>query len=471
MYAFSVLEDMPLLPPGKNWRKKHMNKKIRPRIFSVLLAVMLVSMVAVSAVSAQGITGTPTAGSGEPALVIGDSMDVLVAGATSVSDMQASGITEPEELNIPKGIIRYDLVTFDHAALSKQVQSVLPLRIHGKEYQAELHRMDFEQIDDGIDSYEGTIAGVDGSDVLLTTGKNVLVGSVTLGNETFWITPVESRARAEKETSPLHVIYSSQDIENPDRSVVIDYGTLTPPEGYTSTDGSEGLESSTIGLRDQYATVTLLVVTDNQFYQDQSNWKAVAQDIVAEANRQFDRDDIMVALSVMAYTDSRRTQLSSQSDILSNPVAAFERVYPNSDLDLWASDLALYVGGYDADGSAQGLSYGYYPANHRHAWAQMVPDDLWYQGTTHGRRCVSIHELGHLFDTGHQDLDQNRTTPSYRRACQWFDPLPKISVTYSFFNEAMSTTEFSSDNYHGDADHDNARRIRETKWTVANYHS
>jgi len=44
-------------------------------------------------------------------------------------------------------------------------------------------------------------------------------------------------------------------------------------------------------------------------------------------------------------------------------------------------------------------------------------------------------------------------------------------VTYSYFNELMSTTEFSSDDYHGDADHDNARRIRETKWTVANYHT
>jgi len=213
------------------------------------------------------------------------------------------------------------------------------------------------------------------------------------------------------------------------------------------------------------------VTTDNQFYQDQSNWKAIAQDIVAEANRQFGRDDILVSLNVMAYTDSRRVQLSNQPDILSKPIDAFERVYPNDDLDLWASDLALYLGGYNADGSAQGTTYGYYPHHHRHAWAQMVADDIGYLGTTHGRRCVSIHELGHLFDAGHQDLEPERPIPSYRRACLWFDLLPKISVTYSFFNEAMSTTEFSSDDYHGDANHDNARRIRETKWTVANYHS
>ena len=442
----------------------------------MLLAVLLLSIVVVSAVSAQDVTGTPATGDGEPVLVIGGSMDVLIAGATSVSDMRTSGITEPEELNVPKGITRYDLVTFDHIALNKQVRGVLPLRIHGKEYQAELHRMDFEQIDDDIDSYEGMIAGVDGSDVLLTTGGNVLVGSVTLGDETFWITPVESRVRAEKEASPLHVIYSSRDVENPEKPVIIDYGTLTPSEGYATAEAPENLESSTIGLQDQYATVNLLVVTDNQFYQDQSNWKSVAQDIVAEANRQFGRNDILVSLCVMAYTDSRRVQLSNQHDILTEPLDAFERVYPNSDLDLWASDIALYVGGYDAAGSVQGSTYGYHPYHHRHAWAQMVGEDLGYLGTTHGRRCVSIHELGHLFDTGHQDPDSERPNPSYRKAYQWYQPLSpplnlKNTVTYSFFNELLSTTEFSSDDYHGDADHDNARRIRETKWTVANYHS
>jgi hypothetical protein len=103
-------------------------------------------------------------------------MNMLIAGAASVSDLEAAGIPEPEELNVPKGATRYDLVTFDHAALNKQVrEGVLPLRIHGKEHRAELQRMNFERIDDGIDSYEGMIVGVDGSDVLLTTGENAVV--------------------------------------------------------------------------------------------------------------------------------------------------------------------------------------------------------------------------------------------------------------------------------------------------------
>jgi hypothetical protein len=110
-----------------------MKGKIGMWTFSLVLAVLLVSMALVSAVSAQNVTGTPAAGDGEPTLLIGDSTDVLIVGATSVSDMRASGITEPEELNVPKGITRYDLVTFDHAALNKQVSGVLPLQILRKD--------------------------------------------------------------------------------------------------------------------------------------------------------------------------------------------------------------------------------------------------------------------------------------------------------------------------------------------------
>lgn len=180
-----------------------------------LLVCLIVVAAIVLGADARGSAEPPTADS-EPALVIGDSMNILVAGAASVSDLEAAGIPEPEELKIPKGVTRYDLVTFDHAALNKQVrEGVLPLRIHGKEHRAELQRMNFEQIDDGIDSYEGTIVGVDGSDVLLTTGEDVLVGSVTLDGETFWITGVEPRSRAGQSASPLHIIYSSKNVRQP----------------------------------------------------------------------------------------------------------------------------------------------------------------------------------------------------------------------------------------------------------------
>lgn len=96
-------------------------------------------------------------------------------------------------------------MTFNHAALSREMEGgTLLLRVRGTEYLAEVHRMNFEQIDDDIDSYEGgRIVGVGESDVLLTTSENGLIGSVTLGRETFRIEGgVEPRARAERSASP-----------------------------------------------------------------------------------------------------------------------------------------------------------------------------------------------------------------------------------------------------------------------------
>ncbi|MDD4252265.1 MAG: hypothetical protein PHT74_03860, partial [Methanoculleus horonobensis] len=67
-----------------------MNGKTGMRVFSLLTALLLVGVGVVSAVSAQDVTGTLPADSSEPVLVIGDSMDVLITGTTSVSDMRAS---------------------------------------------------------------------------------------------------------------------------------------------------------------------------------------------------------------------------------------------------------------------------------------------------------------------------------------------------------------------------------------------
>jgi hypothetical protein len=169
-----------------------------------LLVCVIVAAAVVLGAGAQNPAGVPV-------LAFGDFTHVIVAGATSVSDLAAAGIPAPDELKIPKGVGRYDIVTFDHAALSREIEGgTLLLRVRGTEYLAELHRMNFEQIDDGIDSYEGMIVGVEGSDVLLTTSEGGLTGSVTLNGETFRIEGVEPRARAERSASPLHVIYSSR---------------------------------------------------------------------------------------------------------------------------------------------------------------------------------------------------------------------------------------------------------------------
>jgi PKD repeat protein len=201
----------------------------------------------------------------------------------------------------------------------------------------------------------------------------------------------------------------------------------------------------------------------------------VAQDIIAEANRQFGRDDIGVIL-VPNYNDSKRQVLSDQFDIMTNPLNASYTVYPNASLDSYSADLCLYLGGYDVFNGwdfAQGASDGYNNTPHgRHSWAQMVPDNLpiplGYLGTSKGRRVISIHEIGHQFDADHQD---NTNPPFYNRAFTWggSPPLNYQTVMWSEYSETAGTYEFSSLSHMGDTTRDNARRIRDTKGEVSGY--
>jgi hypothetical protein len=460
---FLVLESMPLLPPRRKIGGKQMKNKLKKWGY-LLTCLVAIAMIA-QGVSAQGTVVSVKESFNGSDIVIGEHMNVLVQNATSISDLKSSGIIEAEDLKIPEGIVRYDLVTFDHVGLNKEIQSILPIQINGKEYTIVLNRMTFENLDDGIDSYEGSIQGIKGSNALLTTGKNVLIGSILVDNETFWITPIEPRERAEKSQSPLHIIYSSKDVKKQEKPAIIDYGPVTP-ENRNSTDRIEqhaGLYIERTKETKQVYTVNIIVATDNQFYQDETNWKATAQDIIATANQQFGRDDIQVSLCVMAYDDSRRNQLSNHSDIISDPLGAFLDVYPNSDLDLWSADLGLYLGGYDHTGTVQGAAIGF-NNNGRHAWAQMVTDwdDGAYWGTTQGRRCVSIHEIGHNFNADHED------TTGYNQAYAFNFGLSH-TVMWSYYVEYVNSYEFSSDNYNGDATHDNARAIREAKAWVAGY--
>lgn len=141
---------------------------------------------------------------------------------TSKANLSSVNIQKPEELQIPANINKFDVVTFDHALLNAHLKSGkgISFFIGGTDYQVELTPMKFENItrlraanDDGIDSYRGTLPGVN-SEISFTTGKNVIIGSVSINGETFWIIPVEPRARTEISVAPLHIIYSSRNVRN-----------------------------------------------------------------------------------------------------------------------------------------------------------------------------------------------------------------------------------------------------------------
>jgi len=327
--------------------------------------------------------------------------------------------------------------------------------------------MNFENIDDDIDSFHGAVPEIKNSDILFTTDKNVIIGRVTLENDIFWIIPIEPKARTEISQMPLHIIYNSKDVS--DRNFIIDNGTVKIDVETVPSVSLEKPLSLQLTPPDQTVYVNILVATDREFFTNEPSWVASAQNIIAETNWVLSNSDIRVEL-IPIYDATRRNQFSDNATKFSNPLGLFMYLYPPSDLNYYYSDIAIYLGGNNRDGEAQGESFGFTnpPVLCRYAWTQMVEDDIFYRGTEHGRQVVSIHEIGHMFDAGHETRPASE--PQYARAFG----MPNLwnTVVYSEYSEGLSITHFSSNDqgiFMGDNDHDNSRRISETRDIVASY--
>lgn len=260
----------------------------------------------------------------------------FTSGKENIGLDSLSGANE-EILDTPEAVKKYELVTFDQVGMNTNLRSSSPqisFQINGTEYPADLKRMDFESIDDGIDSYSGMLIGEANSSVLLTINGNATLGSITLNDETYYIEPVEIKTHTEITERIPHIIYSSKDVEN--REFLIDNGPIDSQDNEPGISYQSLTTNSGIGdvqqmdsVPDGRTAVTVLIVTDNQFYSDHPGfgWKIVAQDIIAEANRQFGREDIGVIL-VPDYDDSKRQNLTNHPLIRSNPLSRFVRYIP-----------------------------------------------------------------------------------------------------------------------------------------------
>jgi len=178
-------------------------------------------------------TMIPTTGTTEepasdtvPLFEITGSTTVFAHGTDSVAKAAANGYPPIKRIGYVR---KFDLVIFNHMAINEKLKSgqKIPVRFRGKERVMNLTRMNFENIDDGIDSYHGTLDGEKWSDVLLTTSPQVLIGRVTVIDEEIQIVTAINEDNTVNATRFVHYIYSSKDVL--DRRVVIDRGTATIP--------------------------------------------------------------------------------------------------------------------------------------------------------------------------------------------------------------------------------------------------
>jgi hypothetical protein len=393
-------------------------------------------------------------------------------------------------LNIPSTVLTYDAVSFKTVKLNKEGENSIKVYLYGKEYDLILERSNFENIDDGIDSYNGYIKGLDNSVALFTfdesMGKSLVHGFIEFENEQVYVVPVQTRENGLKTDNPLHIIYSSKGVANPTEEQIAEIEKRSSENtnrlGVTLPDAGKFPITSDLPSSyspSSWATVYVLVATDYEFHELETNWVSSAQSYMNHAAYQYQRPDIGVFLNVAEYDDSKMYDLSNDARKTSEPLILFMDKFPASYLDSKNADIAVYLGGNDITtgqyDTSQGLSYGYSyyndPYNHnncRYTWSQMVADrqppiiGRLYDGSLNARRYCVIHELGHIFDANHED------SQGTNKAYLWLENgIPKLTVMWSYYLGTMNTCEYSSPSYHGDSTHDNAGAIRAVKHNIA----
>lgn len=199
----------------RSYRGKIMNMETGMRVLVLLMVLVLVGGILLLVVSAnEKMLGTDTQ--------INSGAIFEISGFTHTMNIDASSDSTVESLsdeygplNIPSTVERYDIVQFSEIHLNPDQTNSLKVSLYDQEYDMHLERMNFEAIDDGIDSYSGSINGLDDSVAIFTFDRNLVQGSVQLRDEILFITPVQNRENSQETQMPLHIIYSSKDMEQP----------------------------------------------------------------------------------------------------------------------------------------------------------------------------------------------------------------------------------------------------------------
>ncbi|MFA6331309.1 MAG: M12 family metallo-peptidase [Methanoregula sp.] len=439
----------------------------------VLLALLLAGMAMVPMVNAAEDLKMISADEQHQniPLTIEGETTIVASGIDASNISSTKSLEQYAELNIPKTIKNLDIIQFENVQLKSNGTNRIPITIYGKPNLLILERMNFENIDDGIDSYSGKIEGMDKSLALFTFGGKVVQGYLELDNETITIVPVENRINTEKASHPLHIVYSSKNVINSDKANPVDHGLTPLPLGVTLSTQPIARNPATMNSVLSYATVSILIATDNAFYTQEANWVSSANQIMSMVSYQYDRADIQVMFNVVSYDASKRTQLSNDPLITTEPWNAFHNQFSLGYLQSNGADIAVYLGGYDIEDGTQGAAWGYgsYPGEYcRYAWSQMVTDTddglpvHIYDGSLHARRYCVIHELGHIFNANHED------SSGTNRAYAWYTPSPKYTAMWSgYYGSSINTHEYSSPSYHGDSTHNNAGAINAVKYNIA----
>ncbi|HJK18337.1 MAG TPA: M12 family metallo-peptidase [Methanocorpusculum sp.] len=384
------------------------------------------------------------------------------------NQVMSTSLTNYGPLNIPQGLTSssslsdtnypvYQMVTFDDIIPVRLDNVMFPITLYGVNYTVPMTRLSLTLSNDGIDSYRGTVPGLDDVVVLITVNQhNVVYGSVNFPNETLVIQPVQRQSYAAQTANPLHIIYASSSLPFSDEHLMFC--------GNTNDEIAATFNSSLSSATNSMAIVSVLGVTDTYFVQSESDWQAAVRQYLSQANYQFERDDIQVSLGFCGFDSSKSHALVTSTE--ESPRFAFSSVYSTADLDSYNADIGIYFGGVDIPGGMIGYSDVPTTGTKRFLWVQMKEDssNSVVTGDYMGRVHTTIHELGHIFGGQHTHaIDYtDSTAPGGLRSTVMEEYYDNPATASWIFSSAAAT-------YPGDANHDNAGLIRAKKVQVSSY--
>ncbi len=441
-----------------------MKNIISVRSAGVLAVMLVMSMLFVPAVSAQD--------------ALGDS-----AGYFSNIQPSEEG-NEVHFTNLPPAR-KYDLVTVNPSLFAADADSGEPVvvSILGEEYLLDLEPVPAPIAEDAkcivvnksgtfttdcprIQCYKGTVVGDSESYAFFTVDDKVILGTIRYCNNSYAIDQVGT-VEVDGKQKVVHAIYDSNsviDVKSPlayDLHVPVPLGEVRDTEQSGKMLQSQDLQYGAKSV----TTVTLCTAHDWQFRNAFPSPNSEMADTIAQVNTALSPSDIGVTLQINAFCDIGTTLSATDPRDLLDDFAA--NIRPQRDSSY--GDIAVLFTGKELDGDAIGITYDF-PGSSGHAYVvvQMVNAGSTYQATF-SQRCINTaHELGHVFGAQHQD---SATSPSYARAFQWTEWFiyDRYTAVWSTFMGEDMRLEYSCDTRHGDASHDNARRIYEMKGTVAGY--
>ncbi|WP_292486807.1 M12 family metallo-peptidase [Methanohalobium sp.] len=277
-----------------------------------------------------------------------------------------------------------------------------------------------------------------------------MVGSVDVENETYII----DQTNKENNGKVIHVSYKLSDIKESNKSTSISMDDI---DGETTSLQTTVSSSDTLTTSSTTYTIDFLPAYGPDFNNLFSEPETEISSMVNEIN-----DDAYSAAGVTLEI----TSYKQFSDILQGTTSEilhfFEDEIPEY-RDITNSDLAFLFYGKNFEDDTIGRADSYNGDDSQaHGVAQMIANPFGCYSADYQDRCLlTAHETGHNFGCEHDEAYQ-WTTPNLNHYTTMWSPFSDNTSEYM-------ELEFSSDDNHGDEDHDNLGIIIQNKDVVASY--